>query len=368
MDSQMAQTPANESMMDIGLTSFADVAPVNAHGRVSPEARLRNLIEEIRLADQVGLDVFGVGEHHRPDYAVSAPAVVLAAAASVTRRIRLASAVTVLSSDDPIRIFQQFATLDLLSGGRAEIMAGRGSFVESYPLFGQDLRDYEALFVEKLDLLLKSRESEHVTWTGAHRPSIDNRGVYPRPRQQPLPVWIAVGGTPKSAVRAGCLGLPMTLAIIGGMPDRFVPFVEMFRAALEDAGHDPWRVPLAINSLGFVAETSQAAADIFYPHYAAVINRVGRERGWAPIGRAEFDAMRGPRGALLVGSPAEVADKILRERELFGQQRFLLQMSMGAVPHADVLRAVELVGTKVAPQLRAADPARPSASASGEEP
>ena len=296
---------------------------------LAPDVRMRHLIEEIELADQVGLDVFGVGEHHRPDYSVSAPAVVLAAAAVRTTRIRLTSAVTVLSSDDPVRVFQQFATVDLLSGGRAEIMAGRGSFIESYPLFGQDLRDYDALFAEKLDLLMRLRDPERITWSGVHRPAIDDRGVYPRPVQDRLPIWVAVGGTPASAVRAGTLGLPMALAIIGGVPDRFAPFAELYRNAGARAGHDPSRLPLGINSLGFVADTSQRAADTFFPYYAAAMNTVGRERGWVPIGRAEFDAMRGPQGALVVGSPQEVADKILREHEIFGNQRFLLQMSIG---------------------------------------
>ena len=337
--------------MQIGLYTFADAARDPETGRaIAPELRLRQLLEEVELADQVGLDVFGVGEHHRPDYVVSSPAVVLGAAAARTRQIRLTSAVTVLSSDDPVRVFQQFATVDLLSGGRAEIMAGRGSFIESYPLFGQDLHDYDALFAEKLELLLAVRESERVTWRGQHRPAIDDRGVYPRPVQQPLPIWIAVGGTPASAMRAGTLGLPMALAIIGGQPDRFAPFVQLFRTAAARAGHSG--LPLGINSLGLVADTSQRAADAFYPAYSSVMNAIGRERGWGPIGRAEFDAMTGPSGALVVGSPQQVVDKILREREIFGQDRFLLQMSIGAMPHRDVLRAIELLGTEVAPALR----------------
>ena len=341
--------------MELGLYTFADVSRDPQTGvTLAPEVRMRHLIEEIELADQVGLDVFGVGEHHRPDYSVSAPAVVLAAAAVRTTHIRLTSAVTVLSSDDPVRVFQQFATVDLLSGGRAEIMAGRGSFIESYPLFGQDLRDYDALFAEKLDLLMRLRDSERITWSGAHRPSIDDRGVYPRPVQDRLPIWVAVGGTPASAVRAGTLGLPMALAIIGGMPDRFAPFAELYRTAGARAGHESSRLPLGINSLGLVGDTSQGAADTFFPYYAAAMNTVGKERGWSPIGRTEFDAMRGPQGALVVGSPQEVVDKILREYEIFRNQRFLLQTSIGAVPHADVLRAIELFGTEVAPQVRKA--------------
>jgi probable LLM family oxidoreductase len=341
--------------MQLGLYTFADVSPDPATGRsLSPEARLRNLVEEAVLADQVGLDVFGVGEHHRPDYAVSSPAVVLAALAVRTTRIRLTSAVSVLSSDDPVRVFQQFATVDLLSGGRAEIMAGRGSFIESYPLFGQDLHDYDALFAENLELLLRVREKERVSWRGGHRPAIDDRGVYPRPVQQPLPVWVAVGGTPQSAVRAGTLGLPMALAIIGGEPARFGPFAQLFRTAVVRGGHDPSHVPLGINSLGYVADTSQRAADEFFPVYAAAMNTVGRERGWAPIGRPEFDSLAGPRGALVVGSPQQVADKILYEHEILGHQRFLLQTSVGAMPHREVLRAIELFGTVVAPQVRKA--------------
>jgi probable LLM family oxidoreductase len=340
-------------MIELGLYTFADVSRDPQTGvALAPDVRMRHLIEEIELADQVGLDVFGVGEHHRPDYSVSAPAVVLAAAAVPTTRIRLTSAVTVLSSDDPVRVFQQFATVDLLSGGRAEIMAGRGSFIESYPLFGQDLRDYDALFAEKLDLLMRLRDSERITWSGAHRPSIDDRGVYPRPVQDRLPIWVAVGGTPASAVRAGTLGLPMALAIIGGVPDRFAPFAQLYRSAGARAGHDPSRLRLGINSLGFVADTSQHAADTFFPYYAAAMNTVGKERGWSPIGRVEFDAMRGPQGALVVGSPQEVVDKILREHEIFGNQRFLLQMSIGAMPHREVLRAIELFGIQVAPQVR----------------
>jgi probable LLM family oxidoreductase len=298
--------------LEIGVYTFADI-----RGGIDPATRLRNLMEEIELADQVGLDVFGVGEHHRPDFAVSAPAVVLAAASQRTKNIRLTSAVTVLSSDDPVRVFQEFATVDLLSGGRAEIMAGRGSFIESFPLFGYELDDYDELFAEKLDLLLKLRESEHITWSGQHRPPINNLGIYPRP-QNKLPVWIAVGGTPNSAVRAGTLGLPMAVAIIGGMPERFAPLVSLYRDAAKRAGHDPAQLPVGINSHAYIAETSQQAADEFFPPYATMINGIGRERGWAPMSRADFEALRGPRGALAVGSPQQVIDKILFEREIFG--------------------------------------------------
>lgn len=338
--------------MEIGLYSFAETN-LDSNGASTAE-RLRNLIEEIELADQLGLDVFGVGEHHRRDYAVSSPAVVLAAAAERTSRIRLTSAVTVLSSDDPVRVFQDFATLDLLSGGRAEIMAGRGSFIESFPLFGYDLDDYDELFVEKLDLLLKLRESERVSWDGAHRPALNGLGVYPRPLQDPLPIWIAVGGSPQSVIRAGTLGLPMALAIIGGTPERFVPVVDLYRESAKRAGHDPAQLAVGINSHLYVADSSQQAADDFYPPYAERMTRIGRERGWPPTTRATFEAMRSPAGALLVGSPQEVIDKILHEHELFGHDRFLAQMTVGPMPHAKVMRSIELFGTVVAPEIRRA--------------
>jgi probable LLM family oxidoreductase len=305
----------------------------------------------------VGLDVFGVGEHHRPDFAASAPAVILAAGAARTSRIRLTSAVSVLSSDDPVRVFQDFATLDLLSGGRAEIMAGRGSFVESFPLFGYELRDYDELFEEKLGLLLALRDSERVTWSGRHRAPIDGLGVYPRPRQEPLPIWVAVGGAPESAARAGRLGLPMALAIIGGLPERFVPFAEIHREAARRARHDPAAVPLGINSHGFVAERSQAAAEAAWPPFRHQMTKIGRERGWPPVTRQDFDAGRTLRGALFVGSPAEVTEKILFQHELFAHERFLLQLSVGTMPHRELLQAIELFGTEVAPAVRAALPA-----------
>jgi probable LLM family oxidoreductase len=341
--------------MEIGVYTFAEVGRDPVTGRVIHAGeRLRELMEEIELADQVGLDVFGVGEHHRPDYAVSAPAIVLAAAAERTRRIRLTSAVTVLSSDDPVRVFQQFATLDLLSGGRAEIMAGRGSFIESFPLFGHDLREYDALFAEKLELLLKLRESARVTWSGRHRAALDDQPVYPRPRQDPLPVWIAVGGTPQSIARAGTLGLPLALAIIGGAPERFAPLIELYRDAGKRAGHHPSQLAVGINSHAFIADDSRAAADAFYPSYAETMTRIGRERGWPPSTRQQFDAQRAPRGALLVGSPQEVIDKVLFQHEIFGHQRFLAQLTVGPMPHAKVMRAIELLGTVVAPAIRTA--------------
>jgi len=337
--------------MEIGVSSFGEVPDSSAP---SGAQRLRDLLEEIELADQLGLDVFGVGEHHRPDFVVSAPAVVLAAAAARTRRIRLTSTVTVLSSDDPVHVFQDFATLDLLSGGRAELMAGRGSFIESFPLFGYDLDDYDTLFVEKLELLLKLRESERVSWAGKHRAPIHNLGVYPRPLQDPLPVWIAVGGTPQSVVRAGTLGLPLALAIIGGSPDRFVPCVDLYREAAGAAGHEPARLPVGINSHAYIAESSRQARDEFFPAYAVMMNRIGRERGWSGMTRGQFEALCGPHGALLVGSPQEVIEKILYEHELFGHQRFLAQISVGPLPHAQVMRAIELLGTEVAPAVRKA--------------
>ena len=338
--------------MEIGLYTFGELAPDPATGRTDPGLRLRELVEEMVLADQVGLDVFGVGEHHRPDFAVSAPAVVLAAGAERTSRIRLTSAVSVLSSDDPVRVFQEFATLDLLSGGRAEIMAGRGSFIESFALFGHDLRDYDALFEEKLELLLRLRDSERVTWPGGHRAAIDDRGVYPRPHQDPLPVWVAVGGTPESAVRTATLGLPMVLAIIGGLPERFAPFAGLYRRSAKEAGHVG--LPLAIASHGYVAETSQRAADEAFPPLSALMNRIARERGFSPMDRESFDASRTLRGASVVGSPREVVDKILFQHEIFGHDRFLLQMIGGGMPHAQVMRSIELFGTDVAPAIRGA--------------
>ena len=342
--------------MEFGLYTFGDVGtdPVTGH-RVGPAERLRNLLEEIVLADQAELDVFGLGEHHRPDYAVSAPAVALAAAATQTRRIRLTSAVTVLSSDDPIRVFQQFATLDHLSQGRAEIMAGRGSFIESFPLFGYDLDDYDSLFAEKLQLLIQLNESERVSWPGGqHTPPISDRGVYPRPYRDKLPIWIAVGGTPQSVARAGALALPLALAIIGGEPARFAPLFDLYRQTAQRAGHDPATLKTSINVHGFVAATSQEAADTFYAPQAEVMNRIGRERGWPPTNRAQFDTARGQRGALFVGSPAEVTDKILAAHETFRFDRFMIQMAIGVLDHAKLMRAIETLGTKVAPDVRKA--------------
>ncbi len=341
--------------MDVGVSTFAELTPDPETGeRVSAGERLRDVVEEIVVADETGLEVYAVGEHHRPDFAASAPVVVLAAAASVTRRIRLSSAVTVLSSEDPVRVFQSFATLDLLSEGRAEIMAGRGSFIESFPLFGYDLDDYDELFAEKLDLLLALRESEHVTWSGRHRAAIDGLGVYPRPRQDPLPVWLAVGGTPQSVVRAGALGLPLTLAIIGGQPARFKPLADLYREAARRAGHDPASLPLGVHLHGFVGETTEAAVETFYGPYAQVMTQLGRERGWPPMSRPQFEALRSPGGSLAVGDADEVAAKMTAVSELLDLDRILLHVSVGTMPHADVMRSIELLGAEVAPAVRAA--------------
>jgi probable LLM family oxidoreductase len=321
--------------MEIGVFTFADVREGESAGE-----RLREVVEEAELADDVGLDVFGVGEHHRPEYAVSAPAVALAAVAARTKRIRLTSAVTVLSSAVPIRLYQQFATLDLLSDGRAEMMAGRGSFIESLPLFGFDLRDYDTLFEEKLVELLRIRE------TGE---SLDGHGVYPRP-DQPIPIWVAVGGTPESAVRAGMLGLPMALAIIGGQPERFRPFAELHRRGAEEAGLEPPR--LSINAHGYIAETRDQAIAESFPYVSEAMNRIGLERGWPPMTRADYEAAAGPRGANFVGTPEQVVDEVLYQHGIFGHDRFLLQLGVGGVPHEGVLRSIELLGSEVAPAVR----------------
>ena len=354
--------------MELGIYTFAEISPDRRDGVGGPGQRLRDLLEEIELADQVGLDVFGVGEHHRPDYAVSTPAVVLAAAAARTERIRLTSAVSVISSDDPVRVFQDFATLDLISGGRAEIMAGRGSFVESFPLFGYDLEHYDELFAEKLVLLLQVREHERVTWSGRHRAPIEGLGVYPRPERR-IPVWIAVGGNPQSAIRAGTLGLPMAIAIIGGLPERFAAFAKLHREAARRAGFDP-PPAVSINSHGYLAPTSQAALDESFPAVAEVMNRIGRERGWSPMSRAGYDAAAELRGANFVGSPQQVIDKILYQHEIFRHDRFLVQFSVGPMPHEKIMRSIELFGTEVAPVVRREIPRRaepPNAASTGKE-
>lgn len=337
--------------MELGIYTFAENTAMGAEKTVrSASQRLNDLMEEIELADQVGLDVYAIGEHHRPEYLASSPAVLLAAAAARTHKIRLSSAVTVLGSEDPVRVFQQFATIDQLSGGRVEIMAGRGSFIESFPLFGQNLNEYDEVFAEKLELLLKLREQEIISFTGKHRPSIDNRGVYPRPLQNELPVWIAVGGTPQSAARTGALGLPLALAIIGGYPEKFVPFAEIHRESARAAGKQT--PPLSINSHGFIAEDSRSARDDAYPAFALTMDRIGRERGWPPMSRGQFDASCTLRGANMVGSPQEIIDKILFQHELFGHDRTLLQLTVGSIPHNKVLKAIELLGSEVAPVVR----------------
>ncbi|UHG89044.1 LLM class flavin-dependent oxidoreductase [Spirosoma oryzicola] len=337
--------------MELGISSFGEVIPDQVAGRaLNAHTRMQQLLEEIKLADQVGLDVFALGEHHRPDFIISAPEVILAAAATQTKTIRLSSAVTVLSSADPVRVYQNFASLDLISNGRAEIMAGRGSFIESFPLFGYDLNDYDDLFTEKLELLMAINQQEVVSWQGHFRPSIPNVGVYPRPYQPTLPIWLAVGGTPASAVRAGSMNLPMTLAMLGGTPDRFVPLVNMYRQAARKAGHD--QIPLAVNSHFYVADNSQQAANDFYPFYAVLMNRIGRERGWPPLGREQYEYLR-QHGPLLVGSPQQVIDKLLTFHELFQNTRYLAQLIGGqSADHPKLLRAIELFGTQVAPVIR----------------
>ncbi len=340
--------------MELGLYTFADMLPDAGNRSKNTNQRIKDLLEEIELADQLGLDVFGIGEHHRPDYAVSSPAIILAAAAVKTKTIKLTSAVTVLSSDDPVRVFQDFATVDQLSSGRAEIMVGRGSFIESYPLFGYSLSDYDDLFSEKLELLLQINQNDQLSWKGKHRPSFENRGIYPRPFQGMIPVWIAAGGTPASAVRAANLNLPLALAIIGGMPEQFVPFIKLYRQTAERNGKDPQDLKVSINSHVYIAESSDQAADELYPSYARMMNRIGEERGWSPLSRQQFEYSRSPKGALLVGSPQEVIDKILYEHELFGNTRFLAQMSMGDMPHQKILKSIEIYGNIVAPAVRKA--------------
>ena len=335
--------------MQLGVDSFAAARGGDA---VSASERLRDLVEEIELADQVGLDAFGVGEHHREEYLDSAPAVILAAAASRTKQIRLASAVTVLSATDPVRVFQEFATLDLLSNGRAEIVAGRGSFVESFPLFGFELKDYDALFAEKLDLLLTLRDETHVNWAGKYRPALTGQGVYPRPVQEKLPVWLGVGGTPASFARAGVLGLPLMVAIIGGEPHRFKPMVDLYRQAGARAGHNPETLKVGVHALGYVAETDEHAAEDFFPGYAEAFSKIGKERGWGPVTRGQYDSLLGPMGALVVGGPATVAAKIAHyDKALGGISRLSFQMSVAGLGHAKLMRAIELAGSQVKPML-----------------
>jgi probable LLM family oxidoreductase len=340
--------------MQIGIDSFAAAISDPATGlTLSPGERLHHLLEEIMLADQVGLDVFGIGEHHRAEFLDSAPPIILAAAASRTKNIRLTSAVTVLSAADPVRVFQEFATLDLISNGRAEIVAGRGSFIESYPLFGLRLEDYDSLFAEKLELLLKIRDNTNVTWSGKHRPALTGQAIYPRPLQNPLPIWVGVGGTPASFVRAGMLGLPLMVAIIGGEAHRFRRLIELYRETGERAGHSADKLKVGLHCIGFLADTTQQAADTFYPGYAHTFTEIGKERGWAPTTRAQFDATRGPKGALIVGDAETAAEKILYVNEaLGGIARLTFQMGVSTLPHDKMLHSIEILGTKVAPLVR----------------
>src|SRR5437867_2942269 len=336
--------------MQVGIDSFA--AFDDAGLQISPSERLRRLVEQIEYADQIGLDVFGVGEHHRREFLDSAPAVVLAAAAAKTKHIRLTSAVSVLSAADPVRVFQEFATLDLLSKGRAEMVVGRGSSIEAFPLFGFRLEDYDSLFQEKLDLLLKVRDNEHVHWSGKYRPGLSGQGVYPRPLQNPFPIWIGVGGTPQSFIRAGLLGLPLMVAIIGGETHRFRPLIDLYREAGRKAGHSTDQLKVGVHSLGYVAESTQKAVDDFFPGYAHTMTEIGRERGWPKMTRASFEAQRGLQGALLVGDPDEVVEKIIRHsKALGGISRITFMMNPASLPHSKLMRATELIGTRIAPAL-----------------
>ena len=340
--------------MQIGIDSFAAAIPDPETGAaIAPADRLRNLLEEIDLADQVGLDVFGIGEHHRSEFLDSAPTIILAAAAGRTKNIRLSSAVTVLSAADPVRVFQEFATLDLISQGRAEIVAGRGSFTEAYPLFGLKLQDYDDLFIEKLDLMLKIRDDATVKWSGKHRPALNGQGIYPRPFQEQMPIWLGVGGTPQSFARAGYLGLPLMIAIIGGQQHRFRPLIDLYREAGSRAGHAPEKLKVGLHMLGFLGDTTQQAADDFYPGYATMFTQIGKERGWPPTTRAQFDLTRGPAGAFLIGDAESVVEKVLYTNEaLGGIARLDFQMTVATLPHAKMMKAIEILGTKVAPAVR----------------
>src|SRR2546422_5510031 len=338
--------------MQVGIDTAAAAFDETSRA-INPAERLQDLVKQIEHADQLGLDAFGVGEHHRRDFLDSAPAVILAAAAGRTKRIHLNSAVTVLSAADPVRVFQEFATLDLLSQGRAEMVVGRGSSIESFPLFGFRLEDYDSLFAEKLELLLKIRDNEQVYWSGKYRPTLNGQGVYPRPLQNPLPIWLGVGGTPESFVRAGELGLPLMVAIIGGETRRFRPLIDLYREAGRRAGHSPDQLKVGIHSQGYVAETRQKAVDDFFPGYTHTMTEVGKERGWRPMTRADFDAQMGPQGALIIGDPDEVVKKIVRHsKALGGISRITFQMNAASLPHAKLMRAIELLGTRVAPVLR----------------
>jgi probable LLM family oxidoreductase len=335
--------------MEIGIDSFAAAMFNDTKDKTNAEV-IGQLLERIEYADKAGLDVFGIGEHHRKEFLDSAPTMILAAAAARTKRIRLTSAVTVISAADPVRVFQNFATLDLISNGRAEIVAGRGSFVEAYPLFGYKLEDYDSLFAEKLDLLLKIRDNEAITWSGKFRAPLHNQSIYPRPVQSSMPVWLGVGGTPQSFVRAGILGLPLMVAIIGGETHRFRPLIDLYREAGEKAGHSPDRLKVGLHSIGYVGNTTEEATNDFYPGYAEVFTKIGRERGWPPVTRTQYDAQTGPTGALLIGSPEEVAEKIIRHSEaLGGISRVTFQMDQAALPQAKLLQSIELIGQRLIP-------------------
>ncbi|WP_316823533.1 Atu2307/SP_0267 family LLM class monooxygenase [Pedobacter gandavensis] len=338
--------------MEIGISTFGELHPDRVAGKAhNAHQRVQELLEEVKLADEVGLDVFAFGEHHRADFVISAPEIMMAAAAAITKKIKLSSSVTVLSSADPVRTFQNFATVDLISNGRAEIIAGRGSFTESFPLFGYHLNDYDELFTEKLGLLLQLNKEEMITWQGKHREQIHNRGVYPRPIQPSIPIWIGVGGTPASAQRAGKLNLPMAVAILGSPPEQFVPFINLYRKSAAEAGHDPDKLQLAISSQFYAAENEQLAANEFYPSYEQLMNRVGKDRGWSPMTRQQFDYLRTV-GPLVVGSPQQAIDKIMHQYELFKNTRFLAQLVTGSISHKQVLKTIELLGTKIAPVIR----------------
>lgn len=341
-----------ERPFELGLYQFVDGKNPVSGKRRDPARVMKNLLETIELADQTGLDVFAIGEHHREEFLASAPVVILGAAVGITKKIRLSTAVTVLSSDDPVRVFQSFATLDLISNGRAEIMAGRGSFIESFPLFGYSLSDYNELFDEKLKLLVQLRESEKITWSGKFRAPLDNLGIYPRPVQEKIPIWVAVGGTPESIVRAASMGLPVALAIIGGMAERFAPFFDLYRRASEASGFDPKLIPLSLNSHGFIADNSQEAVDSYYPAATAMMNKIGHERGWTPATREQLEQQRLLRGSDFVGTPDEIIEKILFQHEIFSHQRFLMYLGNSAIEHKKIMHAIELFGTKVAPVVR----------------
>ena len=333
--------------------TFADMAPETVSEKgTNAHQRIQNLLEEVKLADELGIDVFGLGEHHRDDYSVSSPTTVLGAAAAITKDIKLSSAVTVLSSDDPVRVYQQFATIDLISGGRAEIMAGRGSFIESFPLFGYDLGDYNELFEEKLELLLEINKSEKVNWSGKLRAPIHNLGVYPRAVEGEIPVWLAAGGTPSSAVRAAKLKLPLMLAIIGGMPENFIPFINLYKKTALESGTSAEDLQVGINNHVFIGENDEEIADAFFPHYAQMMDRVGRSRGWQPMSRQQFEFMRSKRGSLIVGSVEKVIDKIVLEHEMFGFTRFMAHTSLGTVPHELTMKSIELYGNEVIPEVK----------------